>query len=157
MLQVICAYIEMVKKTKKFICNFVLWLNSLTSTTHSVRWLSNKSDSKFCECLLMLEQISVEVLLCCVDLHNNSSQYVSLVMQINVFVPNVSYFLGAPSEKSETKSLLRRSACIFQQFRWQDTDFDLHISTCRGDYRILLHFIRDIVDDEFTTSKLAHF
>ncbi|KAK7604966.1 hypothetical protein V9T40_006152 [Parthenolecanium corni] len=103
--------------------------HSLTSTSHNVQWLCNKSDSRFCECLLMLEQLTVDVMLCCVDLHNSSE---------------------VPAERSQTKSLLSRCDCIFQQFRWQDTDFDLHISTCRGDYRKLLQFICDIVDDEFT-------
>lgn len=57
------------------------------------------------------------------------------------------------SDRLLLKSSLEHGICIFQQFRWQDADFDLHITTCRGEYKMLLHYLSAIIDNHAIQSK----
>ncbi len=43
--------------------------------------------------------------------------------------------------------LTKHTICIIQQFRSQNADFDLHINTCRGEYKMLLRYLLDLEDD----------
>lgn len=75
MLQVLCAYVEMMNKSPRFIDKFILWVSRMNAVSHNVKWMRNKTDSKLCECLLMLEQIVVKIMLTCIEYYKDNSTY----------------------------------------------------------------------------------
>ncbi|XP_065218672.1 uncharacterized protein LOC135844403 isoform X2 [Planococcus citri] len=130
-LQVLCAHIEIIEKSPYFINVFTTWLVKMTTAcSRRIRWMENQTDPKLCECLPTLEQITIRIMLHCVEWSEDRNL--------------------TSTEKLLLNSSIKRCPRIFKQFKWQDDQFHIHIANCSIEYEMLLFHLLQIVKDDAT-------